>query len=49
MFVESVGGHELPVIPDHEPGSPNSRLSSETYIASQNSKPLSIIQVSFLN
>ena len=30
----SSGGHELPVIPDHEPGSPNSRLSSETYIAS---------------
>ena len=40
----SSGGQELPVIPDHEPGSPNSRLSSETYIASQDSKPLSIIQ-----
>ena len=39
----SSGGHKLPVIPDHEPGSPSSRLSSETYIASQDSKPLSII------
>ena len=44
MIVHCSGGYKLPVIPDHEPGSPDGRLSSDTYIA-QDSVPLSTIQV----